>query len=177
MMYTHTPKYIYVIIAEQFIITNLSGRTSVRTLDVDCSQWQCRHWPVTVSNIVTDHTTATPTARQPTVPVACKGHCHCHCSEVMLFTDKFHIISQSCIDAVCLLNLLCWWHIKICLCLHSLFLNVNNSTGWRSISPPSLVRVKTKAYSAQSSISIVRFRTVSIGPDQNENRNNSYLFY
>jgi hypothetical protein len=36
MTYTHTPKYIYVIIAEQFVITNLSGRTSVRTLHVDC---------------------------------------------------------------------------------------------------------------------------------------------
>ena len=40
MMYTRTRKYIYiyVIIAEQFVITNLSGRTSVRTLHVDCSQ-------------------------------------------------------------------------------------------------------------------------------------------
>ena len=37
MMYTHTPKYIYVIIAEQFIITNLSGRTSVRTRHVSDS--------------------------------------------------------------------------------------------------------------------------------------------
>ena len=27
---------IYVIIAEQFVITNLFGRTSVRTLHVDC---------------------------------------------------------------------------------------------------------------------------------------------
>ena len=36
MTYTHTPKYIYVNIAEQFVITNLSGKTSVRTLHVDC---------------------------------------------------------------------------------------------------------------------------------------------
>ena len=36
MTYTHTPKYIYVIIAEQRVITNLSGRTYVRTLYVDC---------------------------------------------------------------------------------------------------------------------------------------------
>ena len=36
MTYTNTPKYIYVNIAEQFVITNLSGRTSVRMLHVDC---------------------------------------------------------------------------------------------------------------------------------------------
>ena len=40
MTYTHTPKYIYVIIAEKFVIINLSGRTSVQTLHVDFSQWQ-----------------------------------------------------------------------------------------------------------------------------------------
>ena len=38
MTYTHTIKYIYVIIAEQFVISNLSGRTYVRTLHVDFSQ-------------------------------------------------------------------------------------------------------------------------------------------
>ena len=44
MTYTHMPKYIYiyicVIITEQLVITNLNGRTSVRTLHVDCSQCQ-----------------------------------------------------------------------------------------------------------------------------------------
>ena len=40
MTYSHTPKYIYVIIAEQLVSTNLSGRTYVRTLHVDCSQCQ-----------------------------------------------------------------------------------------------------------------------------------------
>ena len=43
MTFTHTPKYIYVIIAQLFVITNLSGRTCVRT----------------------EPTVATPTARQP----------------------------------------------------------------------------------------------------------------
>ena len=37
---TYMPKYIYVIITEQLVITNLYGRTSVRTLHVDCSQCQ-----------------------------------------------------------------------------------------------------------------------------------------
>ena len=70
MTYTHMPNYIYVIIAEQFVITNLSGRKSVRTLHVDCV--------VSYSSPVHGHGVRSLQSQG--------GHCDCHCSEVMLFT-------------------------------------------------------------------------------------------
>ena len=65
MTYTHTPKFIIsVIIAEQFVITNLSGRTSVRTLHVDCV------------------VSASSPAHGHGVRSLQSCDCDCHCSEV-----------------------------------------------------------------------------------------------
>ena len=42
---------------------------------------------------------------------------------------------------------------------------------------PSLIRMMTKVYFAQNHFHSYVSYIVSIGPDRNENRNSSYLFY
>ena len=150
MTYTHTPKYIYiyVIIAEQFVITNLSGRTYVRTLHVDCV------WTVVSDRLVRR---LSPPAHghgarslQRALSLFRRRSYSVHC----LVLYSFPIMRRCCL---CLLNLSCWWHIKI-IFVPTLAVSKRKQLDRVNL-VPSLVRVKTKAYSAQNSISIVRNRT------------------
>ena len=105
---------------------------------------------------------SSPAHATGTVSVACKARAlslslfrsHAiHC----LVPYSFPIMRRCCL---CLLNLPCWWHIKIMFVPKPAVPKRKQLDRMKvNLAPPSLVRVKTKAYSAQISISIVRFRT------------------
>ena len=148
MTYTHTPKYIYVIIGEQFVITNPSGRTYVRTLHVDCV-WTV----VSDSPSLPAHGHGAHSLQSQRALSLFRRRSHSvHGLDLVLYS--FPIMRRCCL---CLLNLPCWWHIKI-MFVPTLAVSKRKQRDRVNLAP-SLVRMKTKAYPAQNSISIVRKRT------------------
>ena len=110
----------------------------MRTLHVDCSQSQfagprCPELAKGTVNV--------------TVPKSC-----CSC----LVPYSFPIMRRCCL---CLLNLPCWLQIKIMFVPKLAVPHRKKLDRVKVNLAPRLVRVKTKAYSAQSSIFIVRFPT------------------